>query len=149
MSYLEEAAEQLRRARSANEARAGSVNSWLTEGAVPVLTEVNQRRMEIADGFIRIAAIERAAVSPAADDRIARALSYAEDGLPDGDHHKTWVIDQIVRALTGCPVITKTATDVNDREYGYEAQGESEAYLRFVYDAGEWVEGIAPLWRST
>ena len=59
MTYLEEAAEQLRRARSANEARAGSVSSWLTEGAVPVLTEVNERRMEIADGFTRLAAIER------------------------------------------------------------------------------------------
>ena len=45
MTYLEEAAEQLRRARSANEARAGSVNSWLTEGAVPVLTET-------ATGFV-------------------------------------------------------------------------------------------------
>ena len=155
MTYLEEAAEQLRRARSANEARAGSVNSWLTEGAVPVLTEVNQRRMEIADGFIRLAAIERAqvpaegALAPEPDARIAKALGYAPDGMYDGDHHKRWVLDQMVRALTGCPVVTKTATDVNGREYSYDAQGESGAYLRFVHDAGEWDEGIAPLWRST
>jgi hypothetical protein len=58
MTYVEEAAEQLRRARFANDARAGSVHSWLTEGAIPLLTEVNQRRMEIADAFTRLAAIE-------------------------------------------------------------------------------------------
>jgi hypothetical protein len=32
----------------------------------------------------------------------ARALLVAQDhGQTDGSHHKTWVIDQMVRALTG------------------------------------------------
>lgn len=35
-------------------------------------------------------------------DRIAKALDLAiRYGGIDGDHHKAWVIDQMVRALTG------------------------------------------------
>jgi hypothetical protein len=35
-------------------------------------------------------------------DRIEKALSYAARyGRIDGDHHKRWVIDQMVRALLG------------------------------------------------
>ena len=34
-------------------------------------------------------------------DRIKEALDYATYGQIDGGHHKTWVIDQMVRALTG------------------------------------------------
>jgi hypothetical protein len=33
--------------------------------------------------------------------KIARALRVAEYGTVDGSHHKMWVIDQIVRELTG------------------------------------------------
>ena len=34
--------------------------------------------------------------------RISRALAYAARfGQIDGDHHKAWVIDQMVRQLTG------------------------------------------------
>lgn len=37
------------------------------------------------------------------NERIKRALSLAiQFGGIDGAHHKTWVIDQMVRALTGC-----------------------------------------------
>lgn len=37
-----------------------------------------------------------------AEVRIQKALQLAiEDGPCDGEHHKTWVIDQMVRALTG------------------------------------------------
>jgi hypothetical protein len=36
------------------------------------------------------------------NDRITAALEVAADyGGIDGDHHKMWVIDQMVRALTG------------------------------------------------
>lgn len=35
-----------------------------------------------------------------AEERIELALSYMND-VYDGDHHKMWVIDQMVRALTG------------------------------------------------
>lgn len=76
--------------------------------------------------------------------RITKALKYAENGVYDGDHHKMWAIDQMVRALTGCPMITKTAVDCRGEDYSYEAQGESEEYLRFVYEVGGWDEGIAP-----
>jgi len=71
----------------------------------------------------------------------------------DGDHHKAWVIDQMVRALTGCPMVKKTAKDFEGKEYEYECQGESEEYVELVREAknGEdgpetysWNEGIAP-----
>jgi hypothetical protein len=78
------------------------------------------------------------------DDRIAKALKFAEYGVYDGAHHKDWVIDQMVRALTGCPMVTKSAVDGNGKNYSYEAQGESEEYERFVHELGGWDEGIAP-----
>lgn len=72
---------------------------------------------------------------------IELALEYAvRYGGIDGGHHKTWVIDQMVRALTDCPI-----TD--------ETQGESDEYKKLVADAcnGEdgpntydWDVGIAP-----
>jgi len=87
------------------------------------------------------------------DPRIALALEYAEFGQNDGEHHKAWAIDQIVRALTGCPMVEQTAVDAYGRPYTYQGQGESEEYQRFIaeYKAGEdgpdtysWEEGIAP-----
>lgn len=73
--------------------------------------------------------------------RTQKALEIAcRYGGIDGAHHKTWAIDQMVRALTGCPEAD-------------EVQGESEEYLEFVRTAkdGEdgpdtygWDEGIAP-----
>lgn len=84
---------------------------------------------------------------------IAKALECADDGSTDGAHHKMWVIDQMVRALTGCPMVKRTAIDCNGRKYGYEAQGESPEYLAWVkeFEAGEdgpqtyeWDTGIAP-----
>lgn len=87
-------------------------------------------------------------------ERIDKALQIAaEDGCIDGDHHKMWVIDQMVRALTDCPMEQQTATDYRGEPYTYEAMGKSEEYRRFVaeYEAGEdgpetyqWDEGIAP-----
>ena len=35
------------------------------------------------------------------DERIKAALSIAELSAGDGDHHKTWIVDQMVRVLTG------------------------------------------------
>ena len=60
MDYLEEAAAELAKARDDNEKRAALVPS-LRAGNLPtreILAEVNTRRMEIADGFIRLAAIK-------------------------------------------------------------------------------------------
>ena len=79
------------------------------------------------------------------EDRISNALAIVADGVDDGDHHKMWIIDQMVRALTGCPMVTRTSRDYRGNEYTYETQGESEEYRRFVaaYEA-DWDEGIAP-----
>ena len=56
-------------------------------------------------------------------DRIQTALKIArEDGPTDGTHHKQWVIDQMVRALSG-----------------------TKGYEKFIAQCGgDWDEGIAP-----
>lgn len=85
--------------------------------------------------------------------RANEALDFLEIGVPDGDHHKAWIIDQTVRILTGCPTEHRIANDVNGAEYGYEALGESVEYRAFLdrHNEGEdgaetysWDEGIAP-----
>lgn len=86
--------------------------------------------------------------------RIGTALEYADRyGSIDGDHHKTWVIDQMVRALTGCPMVEKSKTDPRGENYTYQVQGESDEYRQFVADhkdgedgpdTYDWDEGIAP-----
>lgn len=83
---------------------------------------------------------------PAGQPDIAGALKVASEyAMYDGDHHKMWVIDQMVRHLTGCPVEQRTAKDYRGQEYSYEALGESEAYREFVGDdEDDWDEGIAP-----
>lgn len=88
------------------------------------------------------------------DTRIARALDYAvQFGNTDGEHHKMWVIDQMVRALTNCPMLEGRTIDCNGTPYTYQYQGESPEYIRLVADtkAGEdgpetyeWDIGIAP-----
>ena len=75
---------------------------------------------------------------------VAGALKTASEfAYIDGDHHKMWVIDQMVRSLTGCPLETRTANDYKGRPYSYEALGESDAYREFIGD-GHWDTGIAP-----
>lgn len=82
----------------------------------------------------------------------ALAIAVAYGGI-DGAHHKDWTIDQMVRALTGCPVVDETATPPHGQPYQYRCQGESDEYRRLVADAcaGEdgaetysWETGIAP-----
>lgn len=62
------------------------------------------------------------------DDRIQRAVDLAQRfGMIDGDHHKQWVIDQMVRAL------------LSDEEYAqWVAETNSDA------DYTPWDAGIAP-----
>lgn len=86
--------------------------------------------------------------------RIETALDLAmQYGGIDGNHHKAWAIDQIVRVLTGCPVVQVDAVDVRGTQYTDSDLGESESYQRFVaeHNAGEdgadtyeWDIGIAP-----
>ena len=62
-------------------------------------------------------------------ERVEKSLGIAENGQIDGDHHKMWVIDQIVRTLTG------PRYDEWIREYEKGEDGP---------DTYWWEEGIAP-----
>ena len=88
------------------------------------------------------------------DDCIKKALTIAvQFGGIDGGHHKAWVLDQMARALTACPLNPVELRDYKGVPYTYLEQGESQAYLDLVADArnGEdgpetydWELGIAP-----
>ncbi len=71
------------------------------------------------------------------EDRVIAALEIAmKYGNNDGAHHKAWVIDQMVRALTDCPLIEST-------------YGESDHYRDFIAHHNQdglyaWDEGVAP-----
>ncbi len=87
-------------------------------------------------------------------ERIEKALRIAvRFGGIDGDHHKAWVIDQVVRALTDCPVIKQEGVDCHGKIYTYKTMRESKEYSKLVKKAkaGEdgpdtynWDIGIAP-----
>ena len=88
-------------------------------------------------------------------ERIAKALDYAMRwGQVEGDHHRLWVIDQMVRALCNCQIQQYNIT-YQGKSYQYEEQGTNESYNSFVriYNEGEhgegehgysWKTGIAP-----
>lgn len=68
--------------------------------------------------------------------RILRALCIATDGGIDSVYHKMWVIDQMVRALTGC------SPNFMSQEYlDWVARYESNEDGPNIY---EWDTGIAP-----
>jgi len=75
------------------------------------------------------------------EDRILRALAVADVyGQTDGDHHKAWVIDQMVRALCGC---------LENGDGSYRAGQEYRDWVEhYCYVDGEqeyeWDTGIAP-----
>lgn len=87
-------------------------------------------------------------------DKVHKALLVAAQyGGYDGSHHKMWVIDQMVRELTGCPLVKATAKGYKGVEYEFEELGESEAYREWVRNVedGEdgpnsysWDEGCPP-----
>jgi hypothetical protein len=89
-----------------------------------------------------------------ADSKIEKALEFAmRYGSIDGGHHKMWVIDQMARALLGCPMVKRTAKNCRGEPYEYEEQGKSKEYVAWVkeHKDGEdgpdtygWDEGIAP-----
>ena len=67
MDYLTEAADLLRKASHENDKRgreATAMHSGQKAEADEILREVNDRRMEIADGFIRLAAIKACGPDP-------------------------------------------------------------------------------------
>lgn len=79
------------------------------------------------------------------NNRITKALEIAFNySQIDGDHHKAWAIDQMIRALCGCKQNKEESGDFLD---------ESDEYLQFVNkyehdDDGEkqwsWDEGVNP-----
>jgi hypothetical protein len=87
-------------------------------------------------------------------ERITTALEIARRyGATDGDHHKAWVIDQMVRALTGSLKVETAGMDAAGRHSWFIRLAEGDGYRKFVADAKfgeagpetyEWSEGIAP-----
>lgn len=66
------------------------------------------------------------------EERIQKALRVAWSyGQIGGDHHKTWVIDQMVRELCGSEEEYKKWVDLYEAPIGYE-------------DYYKWDIGIAP-----
>lgn len=84
---------------------------------------------------------------------VEKALELARAfGSIDGGHHKMWLIDQMVRVLTNCPVIIITES-YEGKEYTFETFGESEEYVNWIkeHNSGDdgpntynWDVGIAP-----
>lgn len=72
------------------------------------------------------------------------ALDVAKYGKYDGGHHKDWVIDQMVRYLTGCPLVDMVNEYAANGPLHYQGLGESDGYRGFLGDVGHWSEGIAP-----
>lgn len=67
-----------------------------------------------------------------AEERIKRALKIARSyGQTEGDNHKVWVIDQMVRALCGNDEGYKEFVNIYEAPVGYE-------------DYFKWDVGIAP-----
>ena len=87
--------------------------------------------------------------------RIKIALGIIMDnGGVDGGHHKQWALDQVVRALTDCPIIDIKTVDYSGKPHSFKGYGESKEYIEWQrqYSDGEegpatygnWEKGIAP-----
>lgn len=75
-------------------------------------------------------------------ERVETALAFAlRNGQSEGEHHKSWVIDQMVRILTGSSLVKATAMDCNNKEYTFLERGESKEYLEFVAAARDGEDG--------
>lgn len=81
------------------------------------------------------------------------AMSFiSRYGQIDGDHHKAWVLDQVVRCLKNTPIVVKEArwTD-HEPEYSISTGKPSKEYKEWVKDMTTGVNegydydtGIAP-----
>lgn len=86
--------------------------------------------------------------------RIKKALEIGKQyGQINGEDHKTWVIDQMIRALTGSPVAIFRNFSAHPTPILVAGLGESDEYKQFVseHNKGEdgpntysWSKGIAP-----
>lgn len=60
-------------------------------------------------------------------------LFVSKYGQIDGDHHKTWVLDQVARILKGTPVlVTEARWDNGQQEYRFDTGEPSQEYLDWV-----------------
>lgn len=87
--YLEDAAAELRKARDANETRA-SMAAELAEAKLPaadILRDVNDRRMEIAAAFTRLAECQAAVLDAA---RMPDLLRRCHHDQPEQEREKRW-----------------------------------------------------------
>ena len=83
-------------------------------------------------------------------EKVAAALDFvAEYGLIEGEEHRKWVLDQVVRVLTGCPATKQVFVDSEDRERIVRSLGESEAYQEFVVQQVVSDEGVPILMWDT
>lgn len=63
-------------------------------------------------------------------------------GGVDGDHHKTWVLDQVARILNGTPVIMSIAKwDDGQEEYRFETGKPSQKYFDWVTELRDGEDG--------
>lgn len=63
-------------------------------------------------------------------------------GQIDGEHHKSWVIDQVVQILKGTRIIIKKAEwDNGQSEYRINLEHPSEAYNQWVIDMKDGEDG--------
>src|SRR6201989_1195099 len=86
--------------------------------------------------------------------RIRRGLVLAMRlGCMDASQHKAYVIDQMVRALTGCHEVHTISFGARGRPYECKANQDTEDYRQFVAaarhgengpDSYEWDIGVAP-----
>jgi hypothetical protein len=69
-------------------------------------------------------------------------------GAIDGDHHKTWVLDQLARILNGAPVRVVEARWTNDDTEYRVSIGDSSEYRVWIAgrkaNGDDWDGGTAP-----
>jgi len=81
------------------------------------------------------------------EERIKKALEIAADwGMIDDAYHKMWVIDQMVRTLTSCPVRRERTIDGRGNSCILEYMGKSKEYQEWLQngDGHDWDVGVAP-----
>lgn len=77
-------------------------------------------------------------------------------GMIDGAHHKQWLLDQVVKILTGCEIqLGEASWEGGETEYRFSIVGETDEYKAWVdswleYDEdgelmySEWDNGVTP-----
>ena len=76
--------------------------------------------------------------------RIKRALDFAHSHAEFSDLNTSWMIDQMVRALTGCPLEIEEGFNWAGEPCAHESQGASQAYRQFVKNALKRAEQVTP-----